>query len=269
VAALLIFLVLCGFRHISAETFALGSLRNDDWQLGRPTASPVLSVFRVFSPPNASSLPCCIDPPVTSSSSWERSETQFSGASFLSGGGSIFSRASHTSSLPLAFRHHLFRSGHRHHGAASPSPTDALADATHRCRASIRTLNGPLLGPVQVGVRSKTQVHHSCDEPGIVGGCHLTGGLLDQHFTRSHPNKAVDVVACQTFQITLGLAPSTHVCSLGLSTAIAPTRPLGFDGVFPGCGSPWPLGSRRWCHRCGHALAQRLIYFSTHPEAVQ
>ena len=30
VAALLIFLVLCGFRHISAETFALGSLRSDD-----------------------------------------------------------------------------------------------------------------------------------------------------------------------------------------------------------------------------------------------
>ena len=27
VAALLIFLVLCGFRHISAENFALGSLR--------------------------------------------------------------------------------------------------------------------------------------------------------------------------------------------------------------------------------------------------
>jgi hypothetical protein len=33
VAALLTFLVLCGFRHISAETFALGSLRSDDWQL--------------------------------------------------------------------------------------------------------------------------------------------------------------------------------------------------------------------------------------------
>jgi hypothetical protein len=65
VAALLIFLVLCGFRHISAENFALGSLRSDDWQLGRPTAPPLLSVFRVFSPPNASSLPCCIDPVVT------------------------------------------------------------------------------------------------------------------------------------------------------------------------------------------------------------
>src|SRR5260370_5609146 len=55
VAALLTFLVLCGFRHISGENFALGSLRSDDWQLGRPTAPPLLSVFRVFRPPNASS----------------------------------------------------------------------------------------------------------------------------------------------------------------------------------------------------------------------
>ena len=65
VAAHLTFLVLCGFRHISAENFALGSLRSDDWQLGRPTAPPLLFVFRVFSPPKASSLPCCIDPVVT------------------------------------------------------------------------------------------------------------------------------------------------------------------------------------------------------------
>src|SRR5258707_32764 len=52
VAALLTFLVLCGFRHISAENFGLGSLRSDDWQCGRPTAPPLWSVFRVFSPPN-------------------------------------------------------------------------------------------------------------------------------------------------------------------------------------------------------------------------
>jgi hypothetical protein len=36
VAALLMF----DLRHISTEKFALGSLRSDDWQLGRPTASP-------------------------------------------------------------------------------------------------------------------------------------------------------------------------------------------------------------------------------------
>jgi hypothetical protein len=54
VAALLTFLVLCGRRHISAENFALGSLRSDDWQLGRPTAPPLLSVFRVLSLPSFS-----------------------------------------------------------------------------------------------------------------------------------------------------------------------------------------------------------------------
>jgi hypothetical protein len=46
-AALLIFLVLCGFRHISAENFALGSLRSDDRQLGRPTAPPLFSAYSV------------------------------------------------------------------------------------------------------------------------------------------------------------------------------------------------------------------------------
>ena len=40
VAAHLTFLVLCGLRHISTENFALGSLRNDDWQIDRPTAPP-------------------------------------------------------------------------------------------------------------------------------------------------------------------------------------------------------------------------------------
>jgi hypothetical protein len=41
VAALLMF----DLRHISTEKFALGSLRSDDWQLGRPTVPPVLSVL--------------------------------------------------------------------------------------------------------------------------------------------------------------------------------------------------------------------------------
>src|ERR1017187_10804587 len=58
VSCFFIFLVLCGFRHISTENVALGTLRSDDGQLGRPTASPVLSGF----PCNlASFLPCCID----------------------------------------------------------------------------------------------------------------------------------------------------------------------------------------------------------------
>jgi hypothetical protein len=45
----------------------------------------------------------------------------------------------------------------------------SILGATHRCLASIRTLNGPLRGPVQVGVRLQAQVHHDRDEPGLVG----------------------------------------------------------------------------------------------------
>src|SRR5437660_1852966 len=39
---------------------------------------------------------------------------------------------------------------------------------------------------------------------GIVGGCHLTCGLVDHALIRSHPNKAVDVVAYRTFSIAIG-----------------------------------------------------------------
>jgi len=49
VAALLTFLVLCGFRHISAENVALGSLRSDDWQRGRPTAPAFVCFPRIQS----------------------------------------------------------------------------------------------------------------------------------------------------------------------------------------------------------------------------
>src|SRR5271169_5521114 len=43
------------------------------------------------------------------------------------------------------------------------------AGATHICPASIRTLNGPLLASVHVGVRFKAQVHHHGDGPGLLG----------------------------------------------------------------------------------------------------
>ncbi len=41
------FLVLGGFRHISTEDLALGSLRSDDWQLGRPTVPPLFVCLAV------------------------------------------------------------------------------------------------------------------------------------------------------------------------------------------------------------------------------
>jgi hypothetical protein len=62
---------------------------------------------------------------------------------------------------------------------------------------------------------------------------------------RSHPNKAVDVVVCQTFQIALGFRVIDSCLLLG--TTFFRNRSDSF------C-SPWPLG-RRWCHRYGHALA--------------
>ena len=53
--------------------------------------------------------------------------------------------------------------------ASLPIVSEILAGATHNCPASIRTLNGPLLGPVHFEVRFKAQVHHHRDEPGLLG----------------------------------------------------------------------------------------------------
>ena len=96
----------------------------------------------------------------------------------------------------------------------------------HRCHASIRTLNGPLKGPVQVGVRSKYQVHHSRDEPGIVGAAIYREIFIDQRSKRSHPNKAVDVVVCQSFWIDFWF--SLH------QLRFCPPKPIAWNrcGVF-------------------------------------
>ena len=51
----------------------------------------------------------------------------------------------------------------------SPIFSEILAGAIHHCPASIRTLNGPLLGPMPVGVRFKAQVHHRRDGLGLLG----------------------------------------------------------------------------------------------------
>src|SRR5215471_7051617 len=50
-----------------------------------------------------------------------------------------------------------------------------------------------------LGFDLKPRSHHHGDRAWVVRGCQLSGGLLDQHSFRSFPNKAVDVVACQTF----------------------------------------------------------------------
>jgi hypothetical protein len=129
------------------------------------------------------------------------------------------------------------------------------------CHASIRTLNGPLKGPVQVGVRSKYQVHRCRDEPGIVGAAIYRAILIDQRSKRSHPNKVMDVVVCQTSWVDSG----SRFLNFGpaLTTNRGGDCPLAFGLCSP---FPWRLGCRR--HRCRHRVAQRLVHLSTHPQPV-
>src|SRR6266478_9574728 len=57
---------------------------------------------------------------------------------------------------------------------------------------------GRLRARCKLGFDLNTQVHHCRDEPGIVGAAIYRAIFIDQHSLRSHPNKAVDVVVCQT-----------------------------------------------------------------------
>ena len=82
----------------------------------------------------------------------------------------------------------------------------------------------------KLGFDLNTQVHHCRDEPGIVGAAIYGAILIDQHSLRSHPNKAVDVVVCQTSWIESGsrfinFGPALHNQSRG-------DCPLAF-GLFP------------------------------------
>jgi hypothetical protein len=146
----------------------------------------------------------------------KRSGTYFSFVSYWSG---IF-----VFSIPL---HKTWR------GSLLQQSLLSILGATHRCRASIRTLNGPLRGPVQVGVRLQAQVHHDRDEPGIVGCCHLTSDLMDQHIMRSHPNKAVDVIVNQPRKADRLETNKTDLCFSLYAAA---------DWVIV-LAIPWPRGS--------------------------
>ena len=57
---------------------------------------------------------------------------------------------------------------------------------------------------MQVGVRSKYPGPPLRDERGIVGAAIYGDIFIDQRSLRSHPNKAVDVVVCQTSWIDSG-----------------------------------------------------------------
>src|SRR5229473_7971394 len=93
---------------------------------------------------------------------------------------------------------------------------------------------GRLRARCKLGFDLTTQVHHCRDEPGIVGAAIYRAILIDQHSLRSHPNKAVDVVVCQTFWKALWFPRHQllSVCSLILSSetnrleSSSPFRPL-------------------------------------------
>jgi hypothetical protein len=82
---------------------------------------------------------------------------------------------------------------------------------------------------------------------------------MDQHMIRSHPNKAVDVVVCQTFWIDFG---SRFINS---GSALRNQFACNRCDVF----SPPPARLRRRRYRHRLSMVQRLIHLSTHPEPVE
>ena len=123
-------------------------------------------------------------PQVSSQSSWERSETQFSGTSFLSGVGRLFLER-HRWLPNSAFWHSIIifdlcRFGHRTSLIRfEPSLQETLVDSNHRCRASIRTLNGPFWARCKLGFDHKPRFITSVTNLGFVGCCYLFRGLMD------------------------------------------------------------------------------------------
>jgi hypothetical protein len=83
---------------------------------------------------------------------------------------------------------------------------------------------------VQVGVRSKYPGPPLRDEPGIVGAAIYGEIFIDQRSLRSHPNKAVDVVVCQTSWIDSG---SRFINSGSASTTNRVAIVLSLSASFP------------------------------------
>jgi hypothetical protein len=58
-----------------------------------------------------------------------------------------------------------------------PSLRETLVDSNHRCRASIRTLNGPFWARCKLGFDPKPRFITSVTNLGFVGCCNLNRGL--------------------------------------------------------------------------------------------
>jgi hypothetical protein len=64
-----------------------------------------------------------------------------------------------------------------------------LADATHRCRASIRTLNGPLLARCNLGSDLSPRSTTTVADLGLLGAAIYGAILIDQAFTTQSPEQ--------------------------------------------------------------------------------
>ena len=75
-------------------------------------------------------------------------------------------------------RHYLFHFGRRTSWIRfEPSLRETLVDSNHRCRASIRTLNGPFWARCKLGFDPKPRFITSVTNLGFVGCCNLNRGL--------------------------------------------------------------------------------------------
>ena len=105
---------------------------------------------------------------------------------------------------------------------------------------------GRLRARCKLGFDLNTQVHHCRDEPGIVGAAIYGEIFIDQRSERSHPNKAVDVVVCQTSWIDSGSrfinsGSALRNQSLGIVAACFP--PTGYAAAAIGTDLAWCSGS--------------------------
>src|SRR5450631_2871807 len=110
-------------------------------------------------------------------------------------------------------------------------------------------LIGVIICRVQLGVRSQAQVHHVDDGPGLLGLLSSRRSQMDQRVTRSHPNRAVEVVT-QTSRSMIQL--SINSCFVSSNESLSyflKLRGLGLRGS--GC-----------------SLPQRLIDLSASPQSV-
>ncbi len=123
-------------------------------------------------------------------SSWERSATQFSWASFLSGFGfssywHAFRNASELSAsiIPVRSQKYIDR-------RFVPCVSQSLACNHHSCPASIRTLKEPHGARCTLGFDLKPGPITTVTGPGCLGAAICLAISMDLAITRSHPNKA-------------------------------------------------------------------------------